>query len=256
MMMLVLLPLGAAAQKDDFGLDFSLEVQKKLSKSVSLGFEGELRTRDNTKTVDRWAAGLSLDYKAYKWLKLSAGYSLLFDNNERITYFDAEDKEVWREGDAEVGDPKKCAKYWGTRHRFNVSLTMDRKIIGDFRFSIRERWQYTWRPEHTVDERWSYLDQAYDGKPKTYSGKGKHVLRTRLQVEYDRKGLAVTPYANVEFFNSMSLEKTRFHLGIDWKLSKLHSVGAFYRYQTVRTSDDDYDDPNIHMIGLSYKLKF
>jgi hypothetical protein len=54
----------------------------------------------------------------------------------------------------------------------------------------------------------------------------------------------------------MSLEKTRFHLGLDWKLSKQHSVGAFYRYQTVRTSDDDYDDPNIHMIGLSYKLKF
>ena len=77
MMMLVLLPLGAAAQKDDFGLDFSLEAQKKLSKSVSLGFEGELRTRDNTKTVDRWAAGLSPDYKAYKWLKLSAGYAFL-----------------------------------------------------------------------------------------------------------------------------------------------------------------------------------
>ena len=116
MMMLVLLPLGAAAQKDDFGLDFSLEVQKKLSKSVSLGFEGELRTRDNTKTVDRWAAGLSLDYKAYKWLKLSAGYAFLYDHNEKTTYYDDTDDAVL-DGDADAGDPKKYAIYWAPRRR-------------------------------------------------------------------------------------------------------------------------------------------
>ena len=63
----------ASAQSDDFGLDFSLEVEKKLSKKWSLGFEGELRTRDNTKTVDRWSGGLSADFKITKWLKASAG---------------------------------------------------------------------------------------------------------------------------------------------------------------------------------------
>ena len=117
------------------------------------------------------------------------------------------------------------------------------------------RWQYTYRPEHTVSERWSYLTQAYDGKEKVYSGKGKNVLRSRLQVEYDKKGLAVTPYANVEFFNAWSLQKTRFNVGLDWKLSKQHTIGAFYRYQSVRDDDDD-NEPNIHMIGLGYKFKF
>ena len=252
--LMALMPLAAAAQSDDFGLDFTLEAQKKLSKSWSLGLEGEMRTRDNTKAVDRWSVGLGLDWKATKWLKASAGYSLLFDNNERISYFEEYDDEVL-DGDVDAGDPKKCAKYWGTRHRFYLSLTVDKKLFGDFRFSLRERWQYTWRPEYTVDERWSYFKNAYDGKPKTYSGKAKHVLRSRLQVEYDKKGLAVTPYANVEFFNSMSLEKTRFHLGLDWKLSKQHSLGAFYRYQTVGSTDDDFDS-NIHLIGLGYKFKF
>ena len=161
--MMLLLPMAAMAQKDDFGLDFTVEAQKKLSKVMNLSFEGELRTRDNTKHVDRWSAGLSLDYKAAKWLKLSAGYTLLYDNNERISYFDATDDEVL-DGDADAGDPKKCAKYWATRHRFSVSATFDKKLFGDFRFSLRERWQYTYRPEYTVDERWSYLDQAYDGK--------------------------------------------------------------------------------------------
>ena len=60
------------AQGDDFGLDFTLEAQKKLSKLFSLSLEGEMRTRDNTGKTDRWSIGLGLDWKATKWLKASA----------------------------------------------------------------------------------------------------------------------------------------------------------------------------------------
>ena len=251
--MMLLLPLTAVAQGDDFGLDFSLEAQKKLSKAWSLSLEGEMRTRDNTKTTDRWSIGLDVDYKVTKWLKASAGYTLLYDNNERISYSDQVDVD---DGDFdEVGMPKKCADYWGTRHRFNVSLTFDKKLFGDFKFSLRERWQYTYRPEYTVSERWSYLDNAYDGKEKTYESKNIHVLRSRLQVEYDKKDFALTPYANVEFFNAWSLQKIRYTVGLDWKLSKQHSLGAFYYYQYVRDDEDDLE-PNRHMIGVSYKFKF
>ena len=251
--LLVLLPLAASAQSDDFGLDFSLEAQKKLSKQWSLSLESELRTRDNTKTVDRWSVGFDLDYKLAKWLKASAGYVFLYNHNERISYYEVTDDAVI-DGDAEVGDPKKSADYWGTRHRFNLSLTGNQKF-GNFKFSLRERWQYTYRPEYTVDERWSYLDQKYDGKQKTYSGKGRSVLRSRLQVEYDKKKLAIKPYASVEFFNAWSVEKIRYQAGATWEFSKQHALEAFYRYQTVHGDDDDKES-NIHMIGLGYKFKF
>ena len=252
--MLALLPLAATAQSDDFGLDFSLEAQKKLSKQWSLGLEGELRTRNNTKTVDRWALGLGVDYKVAKWLKASAGYTFLYGNNaKRTTYFDADDKEVFIDGDAEAGDPKyNYPQYWTPRHRFNVSLTFDKKLIGDFKFSLRERWQYTWRPEQTI-QRYSYLDG--EDVDKVYSGKGKNVMRSRLQVEFDKKGLALTPYVNVELFNAWSVEKIRYQTGLDWKFSKSHSVGMFYRYQHVYNDDDDQDS-NIHLIGVGYKFKF
>ena len=253
-LLLVLLPLGASAQSDDFGLDFWVEAQKKLSKQWNVSIEGEYRTRDNTKTSDRWAVGLNADYKAAKWLKASAGYTLLYDNNEKISYFEGTDDAVL-DGDANEGDPKKCACYWAVRHRFNISLTFDKKLFGDFRFSLRERWQYTYRPEHTVSERWSYLDNAYDGKEKTYNGNGKSVLRSRLQVEYDKKGLNFTPYANVELFNAWSIQKVRYTAGLDWKLSRQHSLGFFYRYQNVRNDDDD-NEPNTHLIGVGYKFKF
>lgn len=252
---LVAFPLCVSAQSDDFGLDFSLEAQKKLGKDFSLSLEGEYRTRDNTKTNDRWAVGLGVDYKLTKWLKASAGYTFLYDNNEKITYYNEDDEEVKIDGDANAGDPKKRANYWAPRHRFNVSLTFDKKLFGDFRFSLRERWQYTYRPAHTVSERWSYLNNAYDGKEKTYNGKGKNVLRSRLQIEYDKKGLNVTPYVNVELFNAWSLQKVRYTAGLDWKLSKQHSLGAFYRYQNVRNDDDD-NEPNTHLLGVGYKFKF
>lgn len=250
---LIICPLSySSAQSDDFGLDFSVEAEKKIDKQWSVSLEGELRRRDDAKTNDRWSIGLGVDYKIAKWVKASAGYSLLYDNTKRISYSDQEDVD---DGDFdEVGMPKKCAQYWAPRHRFNVSLTFDKKLFGDFRFSLRERWQYTWLPEHTVSERWSYLDEAYDGKVKTYGGSGKNVLRSRLQVEYDRKGLSLTPYANVEFWNAWKLQKTRYTVGLDWKLSKQHAVGAFYYYQKV--NDDDDLEPNRHLLGVSYKFKF
>lgn len=247
-------PLTASAQGDDFGLDFSLEVQKKIDKKWSVSLEGELRTRNNAQTNDRWSVGLGVDYKLAKWLKASAGYNFLYDNYDRISYFDETDDEV-DDGDADEGDPKKRAQYWQARHRFNVSLTLSKKLIGDFKFSLRERWQYTYRPEYTVDERWSYLKNAYDGKPHTYNGKAKHVLRTRLQVEYDSKNVPVSPYASVEFFNQMSLEKVRYQVGAEWSITKQHAVGAFYRYQHI-DNDDEGLEADRHLIGLSYKLKF
>ena len=225
----------AQAQSDDFGLDFSLEAQKKLSQKWSLSLEGELRTRDNAKTNDRWSAGLGVDYKVAKWLKASAGYTLLYDNNERLN-----------------SSGKKYANYWGTRHRFNFSLTASQRV-GDFKLSLRERWQYTYRPEKTVQR--YYVSDGSEADEHTYGGRGKNVLRSRLQVAYDKKNLALTPYANVEFFNAWSLQKTRLNVGVDWDITKQHTVGAFYRYQTVRSDDDDLESDR-HMIGVSYKFKF
>ena len=234
----------AKSQSDDFGMWYEVGVEKKLSKKWNVALEGELRTRNDSKTTDRWTVGLSTEYKIVKGLKASVGYVFLSDNNaEKLTFkSDGYTPKKWTPG------------YWSTRHRFTAGLTgsVDWKR---FTFSLRERWQYTYRPEYTVDQRWSYYDNAYDGKPKTYESKNVHVLRSRLQVEYDKKGLAVTPYASVEFFNGWSLQKTRFQTGLDWKVSKQHTLGFFYRYQTVRDDEDDLE-PNRHMIGIGYKFKF
>ena len=239
---LLMLPLASAAQSDDFGVWTSVGVEKKINKKVSVGLEAELRTRDDVSELDRWSVGLDGQYKITKWLKVSAGYSLLNDNNRKITY-----KET-------NGRPNKLAEYWGVRHRFNVSLTGSRKF-GNLQVSLRERWQYTYRPSKTIDQRWDYDDEEFDNKPKTYNARGKNVLRSRLQLSYDIPNCHVEPYASAEAFNAWSVEKMRYTAGADWKISKKHAVGIYYLYQSVHDDDDD-NEPNRHVLGVEYKFKF
>ncbi len=246
---LVLAPVFALAQ-DDFGTSLSVEAEKKINKKFSLGVEAEMRTRNDMKTVDRWLGGVSVSYKLTSWLKASVSYQFLWDNNERISYYDDDDKKVIN-GTVREGDPKKCAQYWGARHRFNVVLTGSYKW-GALGLSLRERWQYAYRPEHTVAERWSYYDEDWDGDEHTYEAKGKHLLRSRFQVSYKIKNSPITPFANVELFNAMDLEKVRYNVGADWKINKKNEITMFYRLQKVH---GDESEENIHLIGLKYSVK-
>ena len=258
---LVLLPLGAWAQSDDFGTILSVEGEHKVNKKFSIGVEAEMRTRDDVKTVDRWSAGVDASYKLTSWLKASAGYTFLYDNNEKFSYYDEDDVEVTK-GILDIGTLKRSAEYWGCRHRFQVSLTGSYKI-GKFDFSLRERAQYTYKPERTIDSRTIYFDEEEeeyisegfsDGVSHTYKSKDKMILRSRLQAEYKTKGFPITPYASVELFNGMDLQKVRYTVGYDYKINKQQSMGLYYRYQHVNSDDDN--ETNRHYVGLSYQVKF
>lgn len=232
--------MPARAQGDDVGLWLSAGVEKGIGKRWTVGAEGEMRTRDDIGTVDRWSVGVEGEYKIVKGLKVSGGYTLLYDNNAAKTTYHSD------------GTPNNGrASYWGLRHRFNVSLT-GKVAWGDIAVSLRERWQYTYRHEKTV-ERYDYDNEWWeDTKVK---GKGRNVLRSRLRVEYSIPKTHIEPYADVEIFNAWSLQKTRYTAGIDWRLTKKHGIGIYYRYQNVDDDDED-NDPDSHIIGVEYKFKF
>ena len=80
------------------------------------------------------------------------------------------------------------------------------------------------------------------------------VLRSRLKVEYDSPGCRIDPYASAEMYNSFSLEKSRYIVGAEWKITRTHSVGLYYLYQNVNNDKDD-DDTDEHVLGLSYRIK-
>lgn len=228
------------AQSNDFGIWYSLGAEKKLSKKWSLGAEAELRTRNDARTIDRWSVGVEGDYKIMKHLKAFAGVKYLRDNNiEKINYDDDGDVKNWR------------PSYYGNRFRTQVGVTGDIDW-GRFNISLREMWQYTYRPENTTCR---YDMDSESWEDHTVGDKGKSQLRSRLQVEYNIRHSKIDPYASVELFNEMTLTKVRYTIGADWRIVKHHSVGIYYRYQKVNNDDTD-GDVNCHIIGLGYKFKF
>ena len=117
----LLASVDVRAEGDDFGIWTEVGVEKKITKKLSLEGGVEMRTRDNVKTVDRWSGSVGASYKLTDWLKASADYTLLYDNNEKWN-----DKQT------------KVANFWGVRHRFNVSLTCS-VDFGNLSVSLRER---------------------------------------------------------------------------------------------------------------------
>ncbi len=233
------------AETNDGGLWLSAGAEKKIGKKTEVSIDADFRTRNDFKTVDRWSAGISGSYKLTKWLKADAGYTLLYYNRqEKLTMHDnpLSDEPLynnWR------------PSYWSAAHRFNASLTGSVKF-GNIGLSLRERWQYTSRPAKTT-ERYDFDNEKWE--ETTVGSNDKHMLRSRLQVEYDKKKSMFKPYANAELYNSMSLEKVRITVGSDIKLNKHHSFDVFYRLQLTNDKESD-NEPNCHYIGAGYTYKF
>ena len=240
-MLMATVSLPCTAQSEG-GLLLEAGAEKKLTKKLSMEVEADFRTRNDFKTVDRWAIGLGADYKFCKWLKADVGYKLLNTNfREDISYKSSGSYNNWR------------PSYWGVKHRLTASLTATYKPLKNLKVSLRERWQDTWRPEKTVT-RWDFDDDQWEDKVR--AGKARHQLRSRLQVAYDKKKALFTPFASVELYNSWGIEKLRYNLGTDIRLDKHNELSVFYRYQNMKNvAQDDYD-PDMHYLGVGYKFKF
>ena len=249
--LLILTLLAAAAtiqthaQSDDFGIWTEASIEKKLSKKLTLDADAELRTRDDGfGEIDRWSVGVGATYKLTDWLKASVGYSFLDDNIHKLN-----EKQT------------KYADYWGQRHRLNVSLSAS-KDFDKLTVSLRERWQYTYRPEKTVQRYWNIDDDDHDygtavekeDEPHVYSGKGSNKWRNRLQLKY-KLSKQWRPYLSAEStIGGSGLDKMRYAIGAEYRLSKRHSIDVKYLYQ--HTYKDDDSEGNRHVLGLGYSFKF
>ncbi|MCR4603889.1 MAG: DUF2490 domain-containing protein [Prevotella sp.] len=232
----------ARAQSDDFGIWTEANVEKSITDKLSIEGGAELRTRDDGfGEIDRWSVGVGASYDLTPWLKASVGYSLLNDHNHKVN-----------------NSGKKYADYWGFRHRLNVSLTASYKI-GKLGISLRERWQYTYRPEKTVQRYWNYTDEDDDryygeeADTHVYKGKGTNKWRNRLQLKY-KLSKQWRPFVSAETtVGGSGLDKIRYAAGTEWRISKQHELEMYYMYQQNKK---DEDESNRHVIGVSYKYKF
>jgi hypothetical protein len=234
--LLALSVMGCFAQSDDFGIWSSADFKKKLFPGFNATIGGEFRSRDDSKKVERWAAIAGLDYEVMKHVKLSAGYVFIYKNiAERTT----------SKGNI-------VSSYWSPYHRGYFGITGDIDF-GRFNLSLRERYQYTYRPSKSVAKHDS------DGEAKNneeITGKGFNIIRTRPMIQYNIKNSGFKPYASCEFFNSLNnsgaIKKYRIRVGSEYKLNKRNEFDFFYLFQNH--SDDD--EPQGHALGIGYTYKF
>ena len=232
-----ILSLALLAPKDDLGIWTSVELEKKIFRDFDVSLEGEFRSRDKLTEVARWSGTAGMVYRITNWLKAAGGYTYIHYNHP---------SEITGKGNI-------ITEYWQPKHRFHLQLT-GKVSLSRFTFSLRERWQYTDRPSQSV----SKFD-GDDGSPKNdeyVRGKGKNVLRSRLQTSYNIPKCNFTPYASCELthllYDKGAIDKTRWTLGTEWKLSKHHRLDFYYLYQ----NHADDDEANGHVIGAGYTFKF
>lgn len=238
---------------DDFGWWQSIEASKKINSKWEIALEAEQRTADNARDFDRFDIGLSASYKLFSFLKLNAGYSFLYTHKpEEIDLKDIDNG--FQEYNVEDA-------YWVSRHRFYVTATGSVKWKR-FTFSLRERLQYTYQGETTnTQTKYRYSGAfggliAQDPEEEIINAKNKTIVRSRLMAKWDIKGCKIEPFASFELYNWANngwiLDKTRFAIGADYKITKKSSIELYYLYQH-QTDDGELSG---HVVGLGYAIEF
>lgn len=213
----------AFAQDSDFGLWSTVDLSKKLSNRLKLGFEEEYRLRNNLLTTDKFQTTLELSYKTCDYFSTGVSYTM-------INYYHPRNDEHEH-------------NYWELRNRFNIFGEGEYEI-DRFTITLRERLQSTYR----------VLDSLSTAglNPKLH-------LRSKLNVSYNIKGLPLEPYAFIELFHLLNdeepfqFEKYRIATGLKYDISKKLSVKAGYLY-TAETDSEEGDKAHIVTIGLGYKF--
>lgn len=266
------LPLAAQTDKADLGLWTSIEGSTKLTPGIGLSIEAEYRLRDNISTSDRASLGANVSFKnktLIPWLKADLGYNFIYKNNPAET-------GIKYELD---GTPKHMNvddAYWGAKHRATASLSGSWKA-GRFKIGLRERYQYTYTAAASCNRtRWYYnpfyeffpdeveewylneetSDPDYSYFTDDKKAKSDHKLRSRFDVSYNIKHCKFEPFAEMEMYNDIdnrfAINKIRWTLGTDYKLSKTAKFTVFYRFQ----DHSDEDEVGGHVIGVGYSFDF
>lgn len=203
------------AQKKDFGLWYSIAAEKEILKDLDLEVDVNLRTYHDAKEIEEGFADLGLGYKFND--HFSAGISYRYTQMR-------EDDELYH-----------------PRHKWFADFRA-KTVLGDFDVSGRIRFQQRYK---------TYFEDENDKESKEH-------LRFRIKAAYDIPNFPLNPYVTTELFLpifdhvSRTVDKQRFTGGIEYNVSKKHSIELEYMFQ--RDFFPDWTDMNIISVNYSIKL--
>ncbi len=258
--------MAQSSDDDDFGLNLSVAAEKELLPALDINVSAEMRTQENTQRVERYMLGAELGYKFYNTktfdMKVSGGFEYMWNQKMEETKFKTvEDGRPSDKVDYNVNE-----RYWRQRHRTSLGLSFDYSPSKRWSFQLKETVQYNHycagdsinQMEHrfiynSFPPPGQYMERAQLDK-KAVEAKDRFVLRSKFTVEYNIKGVPVNPFASVDYGCGLNYttNKWKYSVGADYNINKKNRLTVYYRFQT----EDDDDEPNGHMVGLGYKVKF
>ena len=221
------------AQDNDYGSWTSLNFKKDLSKTLSASVGGEFRTRDKFNSINSYNVKAKLSYDVLPFLKAYFDYK--YTNKKKLSEITKKNNYI--------------PSYWSPRHSFRLSLKGEYEW-NDFEFSLRERYQYTYQTSCSVEKYDREIGERIDNE--YVDADSDNILRSRLHLKWNIKK-NYKPFVSYELFNNLDdwgFKKTRFKLGVEYKLNKHNSIDVYYCHQNDRV------DMNEHILGINYDIKF
>lgn len=209
------LAISGYSQKDDFGIWYGISAEFKIIRKLDLDLSTCVRTFDNASKVEEAFLEAGLSYKFNKYLAAGGAYRFT-ENNDGNDLFHI-------------------------RHKWFLDVKGSLPV-GNFDLTGRVRFQERYK---------TYFKDEEDRIPDSH-------VRCRLKVQYDIPSFPVNPYVSAEVFLpvfaeiSRKVDKNRFVLGLEYNISKKHSVEAEYIFQR------DYLPhlSDINILSLNYNINF
>ncbi len=274
-----LIMVATPTRGDDFGMDFSVEANKKLiDNRLTLGLGLDARTQDNTSQMERYGIEVGGNYKLIdtKQHTLKAGVTFeqmwmknLSETKDTYKTKYYSDKFNYL-GNGEFGPIEKGynvghnydASFWRGRSRLNMSVAYSVKLFKRLSVTLKETVQYNHFYQATTERTKFRTKYRYNAAPTdtVYTVdeikycKNRWMLRSKLTLQYSRKRCPWEPYVAVDYGCGLGNDawKWKFIGGTEYKITKQHTLNVFYRYQ----KENDDDEPDGHIIGLGYSFKF
>ncbi|WP_423126767.1 DUF2490 domain-containing protein [Gaoshiqia sp. Z1-71] len=204
------------AQSHDFGAWFTAGAEKKI-KNWSFYLGEELRTMQQSGTIERLKTDLDIQYKLSKTFKLGASYQFIY-------FHDVENDD------------------YQPRNRYNF-FVQGKKGWNRFTFSLRERLQSTWKDETVRD---------YKMNPKN-SWRNRLEMEYNIPKSPLTPSFLVETFYQLNNPDGNRFDKIRYKLAGAYKLNKrnrLELFGAFDKEINVKNPVQRF------VLGLEYKYDF
>jgi Protein of unknown function (DUF2490) len=211
----LIFPKFVYSQSDDFGIWYGINAGFPLAKKLDINVSTVIRTFNNASKINQGYLEGGVSYKFNKYLSVAGSYRFI-DNRENNSEFHI-------------------------RHKWFADVKGSFPLE-NFLFSARFRFQIQTK---------TFIENEKDRIPD-YHG------RIKLKALYKIPEFPVNPYLSVESFSPMFvsserlIDKNRFTIGFEYKITKIHSIEAEYIFQ--RDFLPHLSD--IHIISINYNLKF